>query len=85
MVKVEISYNPYLVKTTIIIDGKIPGNRSKLHIPLGARLQEWIEDFPVLLAKECNDKVNVEFTGTKVDYEDVKTAFPKAKIMLTKN
>lgn len=80
MIKVEISYNPYLVKTTISIDGKLPGNRSKLHIPLGARLQEWIEDIPAILIKECNDKVRIEFTGTKVDFEDVKMAFKDSNI-----
>lgn len=80
MANVELSYNPYLVKTTIKIDGKIPGNRSKLHIPLGARLQEWIEEFPVLLSKECDGKLNIEFTGTKVDFEDVKTAFSESTV-----
>lgn len=80
MVHVELTYNPYMVKTTIKIDGNIIENTSNLYIPIGARLQEWIEEFPNLLVEEYNDKIDIEFIGTTVDFEDVKTAFKEKSV-----
>lgn len=80
MVNVELNYNPYLVRTTIRLNGKPIDSGSKLNIPSGARLQEWIESFPSLLSKEIKDKVNLYFTGTKVDFEDVKSAFKESDL-----
>ena len=44
MVKVQITYNPYLVKTEILINGKIIEDKfSPLMYVNNKRLQEWIE------------------------------------------
>ena len=64
MVNIRLSYNPYLVRTTIEVNGKRPDPKSKLNIPTGVRLQEWIDSLPKLLAKDYNDKINLHFVGT---------------------
>ena len=80
MVNVRLSYNPYLVRTTIEVNGKRPDPKSKLNIPTGVRLQEWIDSLPKLLAKDYNDKINLHFVGTKLDFEDVKIAFKESGV-----
>ena len=40
MVNIRLSYNPYLVRTTIEVNGKRPDPKSKLNILTGVRLQE---------------------------------------------
>ena len=80
MINVRLSYNPYLVKTAIEINGKRPNAKSKLNIPAGVRLQEWIDSFPGLLTKEYTDKINLQFIGTKMDFEDVKIAFKESGV-----
>ena len=61
-----------------MVNNKYPGSESKLNIPVGVRLQEWIDSLPGLLYEEYKNKVNLHFIGTKLDYEDVKTAFKEA-------
>lgn len=80
MVNVRLSYNPYLVRTFIEVNGKRPDSKSKLNIPVGVRLQEWIDSLPKLLAKDYNDKISLQFVGTKLDFEDVKIAFKESGV-----
>ena len=80
MVNVRLSYNPYLVRTTIEVNGKHPESKSKLNIPAGVRLQEWVDDLPRLLTKDYNDKIDLKFIGTKLDFEDVKIAFKESGV-----
>ena len=80
MVNVRLSYNPYLVRTTIEVNGKQPDPKSKLNIPVGVRLQEWIDLLPKLLTTNYNDKINFSFIGTKLDFEDVKIAFKESGV-----
>lgn len=83
MVNVRLSYNPYLVRTTIEVNGKLPDAKSKLNIPIGVRLQEWVDSLPKSLAEELNDKINLSFIGTELDFEDVKAAFKESGISCT--
>lgn len=72
MRKVEIVYNPFLLKTAITVDGKKPGANSSLDFEK-LRLQEWAEKLPQILLDEYRDKnVTVEFTGTLDDFTDLK-------------
>jgi hypothetical protein len=80
MVNVTLSYNPYLVRTSISWEDHHIDNNSELNIPFGVRLQEWIEQLPSRLSKETNDKVHLKFIGTKTDYEDVKAAFKNSDV-----
>lgn len=75
MKKISIKYNPYHIQTEILIDGKAPKDNSKLHFGK-LRLQEWAEEIPDILVKECNDReFNIHFIGTPTDYNDLKEGF----------
>lgn len=82
MKTVIFSYNPYWVQTSITVDGQIPDCES-LQISQGVRLQEWVEDLPKILAKEYNDKIDLRFIGTKIDFEDIRVAFKESGIAYT--
>lgn len=78
MRKVYIEYNPYRLKTNILIDGKAPKQNSKLCVG-EKRLQEWIEDLPEILVEECNThEFDIAFHGTTLDYEDVESVVEDA-------
>lgn len=85
MVKVQINYNPYTVKTEILINGKTIEDRvSPLTYTSNKRLQEWIEPkgswpgFFAALRKSTGDgEIEIEFTGTFGDFEDL--AYAKDK------
>lgn len=56
MINVRLTYNPYLVRTTLEINGNLPETDSMFNIPNGVRLQEWIDEFPREIAQKYNDK-----------------------------
>jgi len=72
--KVEITYNPYKLETTVLIDGKQLKENSEIRSrsQSGNRLQEWVEDLPALLVRETNERqFEVDFRGTEQDFEDL--------------
>ena len=79
MVKVQIKYNPYTVKTEIRINGKtIEDKVSPLTYVCNKRLQEWIEPkgnwpgiFKALRNSTGEGQIEIEFTGTFGDFEDL--------------
>jgi len=72
MKSVSIKYNPYLLKTDIIIDGNKPKANSSLNFGK-QRLQEWAEKFVAFFLEEYRDaNVTIEFTGSLADYNDLK-------------
>ena len=82
MKEILIKYNPYLIKTEITVDGKELRENSKIKelTENEARLQEWIDDLPALLADELNDNIfKINFHGTTMDFEDLKTVFEQFK------
>ena len=86
MKTLEISYNPYKMITTMLIDGidvckDSHYDKFKEFIKNGIPLQTWIE--PILYLDwnglvnevsdpEINDEVNVIFSGRVIDFEDLK-------------
>lgn len=79
MKKIEITYNPYLLTTKILVAGLEPKPNSSLNVGK-KRLQEWIDRLPDMLIKEYRDcNISVKFKGSTSDYEDVKAAFEKDK------
>lgn len=75
MKKIHIKYNPYHIQTEILIDGKAPKDNSKLHFGK-LRIQEWAEELPEILVKECSDReFTIHFVGTLTDFNDLKEAF----------
>ncbi len=79
MKTVNLSYNPYLVRTLIEVDNEVPKDES-LQIAQGVRLQEWVEELPKRLSNIYNDKIKLCFTGTKMDFEDIKSSFKASSI-----
>jgi len=72
MKKVNIVYNPFLLSTTITVDGKKPNDNSSLDFRK-LRLQEWAEKLPKILLEEYRDRnISIEFTGTLDDFTDLK-------------
>ena len=72
MKKVTIVYNPFLLSTSFIVDGKKPGENSSLDFRK-QRLQEWAEKLPKILFEEyCDKNITIEFTGTLDDFMDLK-------------
>lgn len=80
MKKVSLKYNPYKLETEITVDGKPLADNSKLgELIVDSRLQDWAEDFPVILIDEYNDRdFEVVFHGTLLDYEDLTGVFTDA-------
>lgn len=86
MKKVEISYNPYKMITTVLIDGVDvckDGYYDKFRefIKNEIPLQTWIEPIPYMdwagfvneiSDPEINDEVMVTFSGRVIDFEDLK-------------
>lgn len=79
MQKIFIKYNPYQVKTEILIDDNEPKKNSKLHFG-DRRLQEWVDDLPDILFEECSTRqFEITFYGTIPDYEDIVSMAEEAK------
>lgn len=81
MKKVFIQYNPYKLETDIKIDGeKLKADSTLGGLIVDKRLQEWVECLPEKLVKESNnDEFEVEFHGTRLDYEDLKATLIEAR------
>lgn len=80
MREVFIQYNPYKVTTEVLIDGEAVKQNSKLRIPEGKRLQEWVDELPKRLMEECATKqFKLTFYGTSFDYDDIVSAAIDAK------
>jgi GTPase SAR1 family protein len=71
---VFIEYNPYKLKTNVLIDGKPVAKDSFFNVG-GKRLQEWVDDLPYKLSEEYASKeFQLTFRGTSLDYEDIQYA-----------
>lgn len=86
MNKVYVKYNPYIVKTEFIFDGRSVGKLSNFYDKQeNVRLQEWIEPigkwkgfFQELYEYfNSSEKLEIEFKGTKLDFQDLKYAYEK--------
>lgn len=83
--KVEMQYNPYTLKTMMTYEGSNLMEKSKLSRYQGRMLQAWVQELFPLLEDELNDnRFEVSFTGTSVDFSDVqemKEAYPDVKLV----
>ena len=78
MTTVSITYNPYKLTTAITVNGQKPKQNSSLNVE-NRRLQEWVENLPRILVDEWRDNsFEITFTGTQVDFDDLKAAFETA-------
>ncbi len=72
--QVELTYNPYTVKATLLIDGENVTN-GIYDSCKNKRLQHWIDKFLCEIFQFKNVKnIDFTFTGTALDAEDVKDA-----------
>ena len=79
MREIFIKYNPYRLETSIMVDGAMPKQNSRLNFG-DRRLQEWIEELPEILFEECSSRdFKITFHGTVLDYEDVEAMAREAK------
>lgn len=81
MVKVELSYNPYLLETGIKFNGKKPRVNSHVEKYNKGILQNWINKIPDIFYDEMNGyDFDLEFSGTKLEYEYLKDSFINANV-----
>lgn len=74
MKTVEITFNPYFLRTDVLIDGEKPKPNSKLNFGK-LRIQEWAATLADVLFEECCDRnYEIKFSGTQSDYDDLKDA-----------
>ncbi|KPB04501.1 hypothetical protein AAV98_11265 [Bacillus sp. CHD6a] len=79
MTEIFIKYNPYKLETVVRIDGERVADNSELNVG-DKRIQEWVEDLPMLLQEECNeDSFDLTFQGTLMDFEDLQESVEEAK------
>lgn len=81
MVKAELSYNPYLLETKIKFNGEKPRINSLVEKYQDMILQDWISKIPAIFYDEMNGyDFELEFSGTVLEFEDVKKAFLNAGV-----
>lgn len=88
MLNVELYYNPYSVETKLAINGETENLKegSMLSYLRGKRLQEWIDDnpgwpgiFDALKETYGEDRIKIDFIGTRDDYLDLQDALAKKR------
>lgn len=81
MVKVELSYNPYLLETKITFNGQEPRINSLVEKYQQETLQNWVRRIPSIFYDEMNGyDFELEFSGTKLEYEDLEVALADAGV-----
>ena len=79
MVKTELSYNPYLLETGVKFNGNEPKINSMVEKYISGKLQNWILMLPDIFYNEMNGwDFDVDFSGTKTDFEFLQEAFYKS-------
>lgn len=80
-IKVELKYNPYIKETIILFNEKAPRINSQVEKYDKAFLQTWINELPQIFHDEMNGyDFHLEFTGTDLDFEELKYVFCKKRI-----
>lgn len=81
MVKAELSYNPYLMEINVKFNGQPPRINSLIEKYQNKPLQDWIDIIPSIFFDEMNGfDFELDFSGTLLDYNEVKSAFTKANV-----
>lgn len=81
MVKAELIYNPYLMEISVKFNGQSPRINSLIEKYQGKPLEDWISIIPKIFHDEMNGyDFELDFSGTELDCEEIKTAFRKAKV-----
>jgi len=78
MVKVELKYNPYVLETKVYFNGQLPKINSQIEKFENKRLFVWSDKLLDILYSEMNGyDFDLDFSGTKADYEKIKYLIEK--------
>ena len=78
MVEVDFSYNPYLMETSIKLNGREPFANSLVERYRHDKLQNWIADLPAVIRDEMNGfGFKFGFSGPEMDFEQLKRSFKR--------
>lgn len=81
MIKVELTYNPYLGETGIKFNGQAPRINSLVEKYQGLILNDWIDKIPSIFCDEMNGYgFELDFSGTELDFRNLSEAFKRAGI-----
>ena len=81
MVKVELSYNPYLLETRVSFNGYPPRINSLVEKYSSGKLQEWIDEVPHVFYDEMNGyDFELSFSGTDLDFEELEKSLARAGV-----
>ena len=76
MVKVELSYNPYLLETEIKFNGSPPMINSEVEKYKDKMLQNWMQKLPRIFYDEMNGyDFDLEFSGPLLEFEQLEGTF----------
>ena len=81
MVKAELIYNPYLLETEVLFDGKPPRINSMVEKYKNEKLQTWVGKVPSIFYDEMNGYYfQLDFSGTELDFDELKKSFKLAGV-----
>ena len=81
MVRVDLDYNPYILKTEVLFNGNPPRINSLVEKYQNEKLQTWIKQVPSIFHDEMNGfGFELVFSGTDKDYAELTNAFTRAGI-----
>lgn len=81
MINAELNHNPYLLQTTVKFNGQSPRINSQVEKYEDITLKDWIERVPQIFHDEMNGyDFDLNFTGTKSDFESLCGIFARAGI-----
>ena len=86
MVKANLSYNPYLVKTEIKFNNNKPRINSLVEKYQNEKLQSWIQQLPRIFHDEMNGyDFELHFKGTSLDYKELEKVIKEVNDALKKS
>lgn len=72
MTKVYLSFNPFTVKTEIIVNDEKITNTSTLYRYRNTPMQDWVDTFLPDLVEHCNDdEISITFHGLQFNFDDL--------------
>ena len=81
MINAELNHNPYLLQTSVMFNGHPPRINSQVEKYDAITLKDWIEKVPQIFHDEMNGyDFDLNFTGTKSDFETLCDTFTRAGI-----
>ena len=81
MVYADLTHNPYLLQTHVSFNGHEPKINSQIEKYEKQILKDWVDKVPAIFYDEMNGyDFDLNFTGTKPDFEEIKKAFADAGV-----